>query len=59
MARSKTLEEFEPHTDASFEKFPPRFVSLYIVQEDECGGGIFSILKLNEIFIDFLLNYWV
>eukprot|EP01080_Neovahlkampfia_damariscottae_P000998 gene998-9904_t len=48
-ARSKTLKEFDFHTDASFYDPPPEYISIFVVQPDEMGGGIFKMIDIKEI----------
>ncbi|KAL9655804.1 hypothetical protein ABK040_005031 [Willaertia magna] len=50
IARSHSLEEFEFHTDASFETVPPHYIALETVFSDKLGCGQFMILDVNEIF---------
>lgn len=42
--RSHTAEEFPMHTDCSFEDPPPRYMSLYVVEEDKAGGGLTTLV---------------
>ncbi|KAM5443990.1 hypothetical protein MferCBS31731_000507 [Microsporum ferrugineum] len=44
-ARSETAQDFPWHTDCSYEKCPPRFFALQVLQHDRCGGGTLSILN--------------
>lgn len=48
-ARSQTMDEFEMHTDASFDNLPPRYIGLEVVQEDRFGGGSQAFLPLSSI----------
>ncbi|MFA7335280.1 MAG: TauD/TfdA family dioxygenase [Candidatus Obscuribacterales bacterium] len=48
-ARSLTTREFPLHTDASFEEPPPRYVGLFVVQEDSLGGGQTQLLDVRKI----------
>ena len=48
-ARSLTTREFPLHTDASFEEPPPRYVGLFVVQEDIFGGGQTQLLDIRKI----------
>lgn len=48
-ARSHTSRGFEVHSDASFEKIPPRFVAMSIVHADKLGGGCLSVSRISEI----------
>eukprot|EP00178_Gracilaria_changii_P016651 TRINITY_DN47951_c0_g1_i1.p1 TRINITY_DN47951_c0_g1~~TRINITY_DN47951_c0_g1_i1.p1 ORF type:complete len:747 (-),score=121.25 TRINITY_DN47951_c0_g1_i1:57-2297(-) len=47
-ARSHTTRAFEIHTDASFEKKPPRFVAMSVIHADRRGGGLFSVSNISE-----------
>lgn len=48
-ARSLTTREFPLHTDASFEEPPPRYVGLFVVQEDSLGGGQTQLLDIRKL----------
>ncbi|KAJ5560172.1 hypothetical protein N7513_002571 [Penicillium frequentans] len=48
-ARSETMNEFPWHTDCSYEKCPPRFFALHVLQPDTCGGGTLSVLKVEQL----------
>jgi len=47
-ARSETMENFPWHTDCSYERSPPRFFALQVLQPDRCGGGTLSVLKVDQ-----------
>lgn len=47
-ARSHTTRPFEIHTDASFEKEPPRFVAMSVIHADRRGGGLFSVSNISD-----------
>jgi alpha-ketoglutarate-dependent taurine dioxygenase len=47
--RSQTDEEFQMHTDASFEPIPPRYFALYVLKSDRFGGGQSLLLDLESI----------
>ncbi|KAI0566409.1 Taurine catabolism dioxygenase TauD [Gracilaria domingensis] len=47
-ARSHTTRPFEIHTDASFEKEPPRFVAMSVIHADRRGGGLFSVSRISD-----------
>ncbi len=49
VARSHTMDEFEWHTDCSFEAVPPRYMGLQVIHEDRCGGGFFRIMALDDL----------
>lgn len=38
-ARSLTMSEFPMHTDACFDEPPPKYVGLYVIRQDQLGGG--------------------
>lgn len=48
-ARSETMQEFEWHTDCSYEDSPPRYFALQVLQPDRCGGGTLSVLKVDHL----------
>lgn len=48
-ARSESMNEFPWHTDCSYECSPPRFFALQVLQNDQCGGGTFSILNVGRL----------
>lgn len=48
-ARSETMAEFPWHTDCSYERCPPRYFALQVVQPDRCGGGTLSLLNAASI----------
>ncbi|KAJ5407254.1 hypothetical protein N7465_008538 [Penicillium sp. CMV-2018d] len=48
-ARSETMESFPWHTDCSYEKCPPQFFALHVLQPDTCGGGTLSVLKVEQL----------
>lgn len=48
-ARSETMEEFRWHTDCSYERSPPQYFALQVIQPDRRGGGIFSIHNVDEL----------
>ena len=47
--RSHTADEFDMHTDCCFEDPPPRYVALYVVQEDQCGGGYSTLIDTEAL----------
>lgn len=47
-ARSHTSLPFQVHTDASFDRNPPRFVALAVVSADRNGGGLLSVGRISE-----------
>jgi alpha-ketoglutarate-dependent taurine dioxygenase len=49
VARSQTTEEFVFHTDCSFEYPPPRYVALYVIQEDRFGGGVTRLVDFRDV----------
>ncbi|KAL4925439.1 uncharacterized protein BDV17DRAFT_272247 [Aspergillus undulatus] len=50
-ARSETMEEFPWHTDCSYERSPPQYFALQVLQPDRCGGGTLSILNVEEVLL--------
>lgn len=48
-ARSETMEEFPWHTDCSYEKCPPRFFALHVLQHDRYNGGTTSVLQVDKV----------
>lgn len=48
-ARSETMEEFPWHTDCSYEKLPPRFFALHVLQHDRYNGGTTSVLQVDKV----------
>lgn len=48
--RSHTAEEFPMHTDCSFEDPPPRYMSLYVVEEDKAGGGLTTLVDTATLW---------
>lgn len=49
LARSQTYEEFTWHTDCSFEVPAPTYVALYVVQEDQQGGGVTKLIDFKKL----------
>ncbi|HEY9790525.1 MAG TPA: TauD/TfdA family dioxygenase [Candidatus Obscuribacterales bacterium] len=47
--RSLTLREFEMHTDACFESPAPKYIGMYVVQEDALGGGISQMIDGRKV----------
>lgn len=43
------MQEFEWHTDCSYEDSPPRYFALQVLQPDRCGGGTLSVLKVDHL----------
>jgi alpha-ketoglutarate-dependent taurine dioxygenase len=48
-ARSLTTMAFPFHTDGSFEQPPPRYIALYVVQQDRHGGGLTLLLETAAV----------
>lgn len=48
-ARSETTLNFPWHTDCSYESSPPRFFALQVLQEDRYGGGVLSLLRVDNL----------
>ncbi|KAJ3109021.1 hypothetical protein HK100_003359 [Physocladia obscura] len=51
LARSQTDEEFDVHTDCSFEEHPPRCIALAVIHADSCGGGFSSIANVQQALL--------
>lgn len=47
--RSHTSDEFTWHTDASFERVPPRYFMLHVLRGDKFGGGTQNFMPLGPI----------
>ncbi|KAJ6494302.1 hypothetical protein C8R45DRAFT_987888 [Mycena sanguinolenta] len=41
--------EFTWHTDGSYEAYPQRFFGLHVVHPDRLGGGIFRVLRAEDL----------
>ncbi|KAK5627486.1 hypothetical protein RRF57_003201 [Xylaria bambusicola] len=48
-ARSETMQEFTWHTDCSYEDPPPRHFALQVLQPDRYGGGILSLMNVQNL----------
>ena len=48
-ARSLTLRDFPMHTDAAFDLPPPKYIGLYVVQEDRFGAGISRFIDGHKL----------
>ena len=46
---SHSMGEFAWHTDAAFEENPTRFFGFHIIHPDKQGGGVFRILKAEDL----------
>jgi len=46
---SHSLGEFSWHTDGSFEQHPQRFFGFHILHPDKKGGGIFRVLRADDL----------
>jgi len=51
LPRSHTGGEFPLHTDCCFEKRPPRFLSLYVKEEDKKGGGLSRVVDGRALLL--------
>lgn len=49
VARSQTDEEFSFHTDCSYELNPPEYMALFVLEQDQYGGGQLEIIRLSDI----------
>ncbi|KAJ9400726.1 hypothetical protein DTO282F9_2294 [Paecilomyces variotii] len=61
---SHSLGEFAWHTDGAFEQKPTRFFGFHIIHPDKMGGGVFRVLKAEDLFsllspstVDVLTNF--
>jgi hypothetical protein len=52
-ARSHTADEFPLHTDCSFEEPPPRYITLFVMREDENQGG-YSTFVDTQLLMKYL-----
>jgi alpha-ketoglutarate-dependent taurine dioxygenase len=43
------MHRFDWHTDCSYEKCPPRYFALQVLQPDRCGGGTLSVLNVDRL----------
>ncbi|KAE8154620.1 Clavaminate synthase-like protein [Aspergillus avenaceus] len=48
-ARSETMREFPWHTDSSYERSPPRYFALHVIQPDRYGGGTLSVMNVERL----------
>ncbi|KAB8233208.1 Clavaminate synthase-like protein [Aspergillus alliaceus] len=48
-ARSETMDEFPWHTDCSYDRVPPRYFALQVLQPDTNGGGTLSVLRSEHL----------
>jgi len=46
---SHSMGEFAWHTDAAFEEIPERFFGFHIIHPDKRGGGVFHILRAEDL----------
>lgn len=46
---SHSMGEFAWHTDAAFEESPTRFFGFHIIHPDKKGGGVFRILRVEDL----------
>ena len=46
---SHSLGEFAWHTDAAFEQHPTRFFGFHIIHPDRHGGGVFRVLRAEDL----------
>jgi hypothetical protein len=56
LARSQTDDEFSFHTDCSYEINPPEYMALFVLEQDQLGGGQLEIIQLSDIFKCLLLK---
>jgi len=55
-ARSHGSQEFDMHTDASFDAVPPRYVAMEVMHHDRFGGGIQSYIPLGQLSLGLSLK---
>lgn len=48
-ARSQTMRDFPMHTDAAFEEMPPKYVGMYVIQQDTAGGGLSRFIDTKTL----------
>ncbi|CAF4338373.1 unnamed protein product, partial [Adineta steineri] len=46
LARSQTDDEFLFHTDCSYEVNPPEYMALFVLEQDQFGGGQLEVIQL-------------
>ncbi|CAF4199459.1 unnamed protein product [Rotaria sp. Silwood2] len=49
LARSQTDDEFPFHTDCSYESNPPEYMALFVLEQDQLGGGQFEVIQVSDI----------
>ncbi|GLA72066.1 hypothetical protein AtubIFM55763_002584 [Aspergillus tubingensis] len=49
LARSETMQEFQWHTDCSYESAPPKYFALQVLQPDRYGGGTLSLMTIAKL----------
>jgi len=49
LPRSHKMDQFEFHTDCCYESDPPRFVGMFCLRGDKFGGGLSSILSVDDV----------
>ena len=49
LARSQTDHEFPSHTDCSYESYPPEYMALFVLEQDQLGGGQFQVIQVPDI----------
>ncbi|CAF2919944.1 unnamed protein product, partial [Rotaria sp. Silwood2] len=49
LARSQTNEEFSFHTDCSYEENPAEYMALFVLEQDQFGGGQLEIIRLSDV----------
>ncbi|CAF1343522.1 unnamed protein product [Rotaria sp. Silwood1] len=48
-ARSQTTDEFSFHTDCSYEENPAEYMALFVLEQDQFGGGQLQIIRLSDV----------
>ena len=49
LARSHTDHEFPFHTDCSYESSPPEYMALFVLEQDQLGGGQFEVIQVSDV----------
>ena len=49
LPRSQTDDEFLFHTDCSYEIDPPEYMALFVLEQDQLGGGQLEIIRLSDV----------
>ncbi|CAF3459328.1 unnamed protein product [Rotaria socialis] len=49
LARSQTSDEFMFHTDCSYEINPAEYMALFVLEQDQFGGGQLEVIRLSDV----------